>query len=189
MDNDGYSGQPAFKLFLHPFSWLDHDDHGDPPQPQPPSGTSPAGLKSAGRLPVGGCSCRTCSLPGEVNNAPTQHRTTNLGTNSREFAISAISSVTYARKSQKYLSQKSNRKERERERQSVPARLSRGTSNRSYTVLDCSHCSHFMTAWLHPIEIFHPNVYELKNFPRILTSLPGHILSHITGLRPMTASM
>lgn len=156
---------------LHPFSWLDHadhDDHGDP------HSLNHHKLYKSRRLEVcrkAACrrnSRRTCSLPREVKNAPTQHRTTNLGTNSREFAISSISSITS--ENHKSICLKNRIEKRERERQSVPARLSRGTSNRTYTVLDCSHCSHFMTAWLHPIEIFHPNVHELKNSPRILTS-------------------
>ena len=71
------------------------------------------------------------------------------------FTTRQCKCVHYLRKkkTQKSLSEKSNR--RERERQSVSARLSKGTSNRTYYFLDCSH---FLTAWLHPIEIFHPDV-------------------------------
>ena len=88
------------------------------------------------------------------------------------FTTRQCKCVHYLRKTktQKSLSEKSNRRERERE--SVSARLSRGTSNRTYYFLDCSL---FMTAWLHPNEIFHPDVQRSTKKPRLSANLhrPG----------------
>ena len=62
-----------------------------------------------------------------------------------------------------YLRQKKTQKvsvskiesKRERERVGISKTQQRNLKANLYTFLDCSH---FMTAWLHPIQIFHPDV-------------------------------
>ena len=62
------------------------------------------------------------------------------------------------KKTQKYLSQKSNRGGRERERERESRYQQDSAEERQSELITFLDCSHFMTAWLHPIEIFHPDV-------------------------------